>query len=851
MLHLYTLGTVNLTDADGQPCVTLLAQRKRLAFLLYLTLTARGGPTRRDTLLPLFWPERSEVQGRHALRQILHYLRRSLESGAVVNRMGEGLLVDLTTVYCDAIAFERALDAGHLADALALYGGDLLPGLFVSDAPQFEQWLEEERSRLRRRASDAAWRLARQHAAEGDAAAAEHVARRAAGLTPGDEVAVCQLIGVLEQVGNFSAAIRAYEQFAETHVAEYGVPPAAETRALVQRIRTRVVAVEAPRADKPSAAAAPPITAAGVAAPAVAAPPPAIVDGPRRRSTGVARLRARFLVPRTRWVVALAGSAGAAVVALALVGAMVVRHSEGDARAVAATETAHKLYALGLRAASQADDRNAARFFLASLAEDSSSALAAYHAALSEVTYGDRWTAQRDFSRAWRLAAHASAHDALTIRQSFAAATNDRRALALAESMVAQFPGEAEGELALGRALSWSGDYLAAVPHLRRAISIDSAERANPDAPLAAACWACQAYNVLVAAYRSADSLRAAERMATAWAASYPTDPTAWFFLAQLAEEAGRGDSALVLGRRGNTVTQTMDEAIRRARVAIRVGAFADADRLLEERARDGTPDDRREALWWLITSLRTQGRMVDAMEAATRYRANGPNSLEGWSNNGTPPMLPAAQVAFEAGRYAEAAAAYDTIRRLGRPEPQTAFFDAPTLVMRHTTWIAIHEVTARVAAGDTVGLAAFADSIARWGSIEGYSRDRRLHFYATGLLLAARGDTAGAIDALKRSIDSPVTGYTRAGFEAARLLLAQGRSREAIAMLQPALRGGLDSSNWYVTRTELHDLLARAFAAAGARDSAAVHYAYVASAWRRGDAPFRARASVAAAFHE
>ena len=98
MLRLYTLGTVNLTDADGQPCATLLAQRKRLAFLLYLTLRAPGGPTRRDTLLALFWPERTEAQGRHALRQILHYLRQTLASGAVVNRMGEGLLVDLTTV---------------------------------------------------------------------------------------------------------------------------------------------------------------------------------------------------------------------------------------------------------------------------------------------------------------------------------------------------------------------------------------------------------------------------------------------------------------------------------------------------------------------------------------------------------------------------------------------------------------------------------------------------------------------------------------------------------------------------------------------------------------------------------
>jgi tetratricopeptide (TPR) repeat protein len=402
--------------------------------------------------------------------------------------------------------------------------------------------------------------------------------------------------------------------------------------------------------------------------------------------------------------------------------------------------------------------------------------------------------------------------------------------------------------LALGEALSWSGDFLTAVPHLRRAISIDSGGRASLDAA-SAPCIACRAYHLLVAAYRSADSLGAADRMAHAWAAAYPSDPVAWFFLAQIEEEEGLGDSALVAGRRGNTVTQTMDEAIRRARIAIRVGAFDDADRLLEERARDGTPDDRREALWWLITSLRTQGRMRDALDASVRWRESNPVTPEGRSNNGTPSLLPEAQVEFEAGRYADAAAMLKTIRLTGRPEPTTWFFDVPSLVARHVTWIAAHEAAARAAAGDTVGFAAFADSIERWGSIEGFGRDQRLHAYATGLLLAARGDTAGAIAALRRSVYSSTVGYTRAEYEAGRLLLAQGRATEAIAMLQPALRGGLDASNWYVTRTALHELLAQAFAATGARDSAARHYAYVATAWQRGDPPFRERAALASLY--
>jgi hypothetical protein len=58
--------------------------------------------------------------------------------------------------------------------------------------------------------------------------------------------------------------------------------------------------------------------------------------------------------------------------------------------------------------------------------------------------------------------------------------------------------------------------------------------------------------------------------------------------------------------------------------------------------------------------------------------------------------------------------------------------------------------------------------------------------------------------------------------------------------VLQSALRGGWDGSNLYVSRTEIHEMLAQAFAASGRRDSAAVHFRQVESAWRHAD-PFLA----------
>jgi serine/threonine-protein kinase len=217
----------------------VLAQPKRVALLLYLALGARQGFKRRDTLLGVFWSDVEEERARHALRQALYVLRRALGSNVVVSRGDEELGVDRERVWCDAAAFEAAVDAGRSVDALELYEGDLLPGFYLDDAPEFERWLENERRRLRRKAADSAWAEADQRENTGDLAEASRWARRAQELTPFDETSLCRLIGLLDRIGDRAGAIKAYDQFARLLESAYEAEPAPETRALIQRIRDR------------------------------------------------------------------------------------------------------------------------------------------------------------------------------------------------------------------------------------------------------------------------------------------------------------------------------------------------------------------------------------------------------------------------------------------------------------------------------------------------------------------------------------------------------------------------------------------------------------------------------------
>src|SRR5207253_9664100 len=161
MIELRVLGTLQLSTAApaGRDVASLVHQAKRAALLAYLAAATPRGPHRRDKVLALFWPELDEAHARAALNQAVYVLRATLGEDAIVPR-GDGALGVTEVVWCDAVAFQQALDAGRPAEALRLYQGDLLEGFFISGAPEFERWLDRERDGLRRRASEGAWAIA-------------------------------------------------------------------------------------------------------------------------------------------------------------------------------------------------------------------------------------------------------------------------------------------------------------------------------------------------------------------------------------------------------------------------------------------------------------------------------------------------------------------------------------------------------------------------------------------------------------------------------------------------------------------------------------------------------------------
>ena len=237
MIRLRMLGTVDLKDSQDREVQAVLRRPKLLALLGYLAAARPAGFHRRDTLVALLWPEDDNAHARNSLRQAVHALRAALGREAVTARGEEELGLGEQALSCDVCEFAAALEAGAAERALELYRGGFLEGVHVSEAPEFERWVDQEREHLRRRATEAAQTLAERAADEGNPVGASRWALRVTELSPYDETAVRRLIELLDRSGDRAGAVRAYEEFERRLQRDLEVQPSPSTRRFVDGIR--------------------------------------------------------------------------------------------------------------------------------------------------------------------------------------------------------------------------------------------------------------------------------------------------------------------------------------------------------------------------------------------------------------------------------------------------------------------------------------------------------------------------------------------------------------------------------------------------------------------------------------
>ena len=241
MFLLRTLGGLSLT---GPSLPRSAAQPRRLA-LLALLARGPGGRLSRDKLQAYLWPESSSEHARHALEQLLYASRRDLGQAIITTEGGE-LRLDAERVRADCTEFEICLDGGDLERGVGLCGGPFLDGFHLSDAPEFERWVDAERAVLGEKFKAALERLARDAHARNDPPTAAMWWRRRASIEPLNSRVALSFMQVLVEAGDRSGALRHAREHGILMREEMGQAPDAALTAFAQQLAHDVAPAEVP-----------------------------------------------------------------------------------------------------------------------------------------------------------------------------------------------------------------------------------------------------------------------------------------------------------------------------------------------------------------------------------------------------------------------------------------------------------------------------------------------------------------------------------------------------------------------------------------------------------------------------
>jgi tetratricopeptide (TPR) repeat protein len=477
----------------------------------------------------------------------------------------------------------------------------------------------------------------------------------------------------------------------------------------------------------------------------------------------------------------------------------------------------------------------------AALERDSMFAMAAYYDWLISEFHADDSAKARAFERVKRLAAHTSERERLLIQTEAARREAPLPVMAaIAETLSVRYPLDPDGHILLGHVRTGQGSFVAAIASFERAVAIDSAA-GSTTGPY---CRRCLALGSMIHTYFWWDSAGAAERTGRRIIALGPDEPKSWNSIVEpLLRQGRRAEAEAALGRSGILNIAFMYSSGILNRDQLRWSRLEELDRELISDLLSPSFATKADARWLLLLSLRDQGRLREARALALEHRIPGSTRrVQGLD----PEVIVSTTMLQWMGRP-------DSAARLLHGAAQRILATAvpPGPRARNATWHLTLAGTAYLAAGDTAVVRRLADSIEVIGKGSAFGRDPLLHHYLRGIVLQRAGRHAEAVDQLRRAVLSLTDGYTQINLALGRSLLALRRPAEAVAVLRPAIHGGVDGSNTYTSRTELHEAMAEAFEQAGNRDSAVAHYRTVEQTWRHADPEFaeryrRARAAAA-----
>lgn len=246
MLTVAVLGPLKICSTAGQTKSTAVSLSvKEQALLSYLMIT--GKQYARYQLAGLFWGSDPEDKAKNSLRVALTHIRQ-LDQECIHAKNRQRVAFNKDAIdYCDLIEFDQIISTlpkdddeptiAKITRAIELYRGNLLAGLYVPNAPDFQNWLEVERGQRRKNVlalfeRQTSYMLSARRYDE-----AQNLLQSWLQIESWNEKAHQQMMITLSRLGDFNGALAQYEICQQRLQDEIGVSPMPETVQLLERIK--------------------------------------------------------------------------------------------------------------------------------------------------------------------------------------------------------------------------------------------------------------------------------------------------------------------------------------------------------------------------------------------------------------------------------------------------------------------------------------------------------------------------------------------------------------------------------------------------------------------------------------
>src|SRR3954449_7283420 len=146
-------------SVDGEPVSERAWRLKKGRELVKLLALAPGHRLHREQVMDVLWRDRAPAAAANNLHQAVHVARRALGAEAIEVRdevlsLSADVEVDVDRLELAAVAARRSATPAALREALAIYGGELLP------ENRYEDWAASRRDELAALAAELAAELA-------------------------------------------------------------------------------------------------------------------------------------------------------------------------------------------------------------------------------------------------------------------------------------------------------------------------------------------------------------------------------------------------------------------------------------------------------------------------------------------------------------------------------------------------------------------------------------------------------------------------------------------------------------------------------------------------------------------